>query len=132
MNLIIANAIAVIHGFILIPLLVFAPLIIWFSRTRYKWLEISFSSAAILSAVTIGYFNYCLLSSWEYFFRSRVDPTAVYTKGFVVLWMEKAGIYWTDEMTFWVGGAFIVFGFFAITKNLVLEKKLMTINVVNE
>lgn len=116
-NLLLANLIAVFHGLVLIPLVVVAPLIIWFSDKRYKWLEILFALAAGSSILSIAILDYCLLSYWEYYFRAKTDPTATYQTGFVVDYMNRIGIYWTDELTIFLGGFFIAFGTIAIIKN---------------
>lgn len=96
LNLLLANLIAVFHGLILIPLVVIAPLVIWFSDKRFKWLEILFAITSASSILSVVVLDYCLLSYWEYYFRAKTDPTANYQIGFVVEHMNRLGIYWTD------------------------------------
>lgn len=117
MYLLIANSIAVFHGLVLIPLLVLAPWVFWLSPRRYKWLEATFALAAIATILNTVLLNYCLLSQWEYFFRSKIDPSTFYSDGFVVEWMRKFGIYWTEDMTIWIGGFFIAVGLLGLIKS---------------
>ncbi len=122
LNLLIANSIAVFHGLVLIPLIVVAPLIFWFKEKRYRRLETLFLLASTATVLSITIFNYCLLSDWEYYFRAKIDPTTTYSTGFVVDYMDKFGIYWTDNLTIFVGGFFIIFGVVAISKKNLTTK----------
>lgn len=120
----VANLIATFHGLILIPILIFSPLIFLIARRRYLWLEVSFIFASIATIINTILLDYCVLSEWEYFFRSKINPNAVYADGFVVMWMKRAGIYWTEEMTIWIGGLFIILGFLVLT-----YKKIKMVNI---
>lgn len=105
-----ANILALLHGFVVLPLFIFAPIVFWSVKKRLVWLEISY---VITVGAAVGGFLWtreCILSRWEVALRQIRHPEVQYDVGFVRFLFGQIGINWPETWTLYSGIALIIFG----------------------
>lgn len=99
--LLLADLLAIFHGFVVMPIIVFAPLLLLFSKQPIVWLERAFVVTGVLTGLSFVFFGACVLTNWEKSLRTMAGAMS-YNEGFVRHYLAYVGIDWPDIWTTWL------------------------------
>ena len=123
-------ALALFHGLIIMPIIIVVPVLLAVSQKKLRWLENIFiivGSGAVLSFVLTGS---CFLTDWEQALRTMIAPEFSYSGGFVVFYLSKVGINFSEIGTAVVVILTVLLGTVAIIKKRLTGKPLIGIRKV--
>lgn len=91
-----ANIVALFHGFVIVPLLLGGSVAMYFWAQPPMWLASSFAVAAFLALASYLIWHVCFLTDWEQALRARAGMLT-YKGGFIRHYLAKAGVRATDR-----------------------------------
>jgi len=96
--LILANLIALFHGFVVLPIITLGPIVLLLSKKRIKRLEKIFIYLGLPTVLSFVFTGGCFLTVWEQELR-KTSGVSGYDGGFVRHYLGEIGIEFPDIAT---------------------------------
>jgi len=120
--LILANLVALFHGLVVLPLIIFGPIVLLLSKKRIRWLENFFLYIGLPTTLSLVFTGACFLTVWEQDLRKMAGVSS-YTGGFVRHYLGKAGVEFPDVATTIILTILISTGFIKLIWNWWQKRK---------